>query len=222
VRAMLFDGRIHFRGGFYEGLHTTDPAAAIKVNPNGRPLVAGHLRFNLLGTETGYAYSTLYMDGKSRASIGIVAQYQTKGSPTPVTTVNPATGARTTANTAVNDYLVYAADVFVDFALPGDTELAYQGDIYRFDWGTGSNNTGWGTTHEIGYRWGPIEPQINGYYFNSDSRQNNHLKVAGGLNYFLKGHQARIGVEFWYLKAGVNLDAANATHLVLVQGQTYF
>src|SRR5262249_5028136 len=152
VRAMLFDGRIHFRGGFYEGLHTTHPAAAIKVNPNGRPLVAGHLRFNLLGTEAGYAYSTLYMDGKSRASIGIGAQFQNKGSPTPVTN---AARVRSPA-TAVNDYLALAADVFVDFALPGDTEIAFQGDVYRFDWGTGSDNTGWGTTYELGYRWGPI------------------------------------------------------------------
>src|SRR5262249_48227880 len=171
----------------------------------------------LLGTEAGYAYSTLYMDGKSRASIGIGAQFQNKGSPTPVTN---AARVRSPA-TAVNDYLALAADVFVDFALPGDTEIAFQGDVYRFDWGTGSDNTGWGTTYELGYRWGPIEPQINGYYFNSDSRQNNHLKIAGGVNYFLKGHQARIGAEFWYLKAGVNLDAANATHLVLVQGQIY-
>lgn len=221
VRALLFDRRIAFRGGFYEGLHTLDPTSAIKVNPNGRPLVAGHLRVNLIGSETGYAYSTLYMDGKSRASIGVGAQYQLKGSPTPITTVNAA-GVRSTANTAVNDYLAYAADIFADFALPGDTEVAFQGDVYRFDWGTGSNNTGWGTTFELGYRWGPIEPQINGYYFNSDSRQNNHLKIAGGLNYFLRGHQARIGVEFWHIKSGVNLDAATAQHQVLVQGQIYF
>jgi len=218
ARALLFDRRIAIRGGFYEGLHTD---ATQRVNPNGRPLVAGHLRFNLIGSETGYAYPTLYMDGKSRASIGVGAQFQTKGSPTPITTVNAA-GARITANTAVNDYLAYAADVFVDFALPGDTEVAFQGDVYRWDWGTGSDKTGWGTTYELGYRWGPIEPQINGYYFNSDSRQNNFLKIAGGVNYFLRGHQARIGAEFWHLKSGVNLDAANAVHQVLVQGQIYF
>ncbi len=229
VRALLFDRRILVRGGIYEGLKG-DPNAAFVVNPNGRPLAAGMLRLNLIGDETGYAYPSIYLDGKSRVSIGVGGQFQTKGSNTPVTTVNPATGARTTTNTAVNDYSALAADVFADIALPGDTEFAVQADIYRFDWGNrladgtpiGSDKTGFATTLEVGYRVGQIEPEVNGYWFNSDSRQNSFLKVAGGLNYFLKKHQAKLSLEFWHIKSGVNLDAASALHQIVFQAQASF
>src|SRR5262249_16960315 len=125
VRALLFDRRILVRGGFYAGLRgdpeSLDPIAR-SVNPSGRPLVAGMLRLNLIGDETGYVYPGIYFDGKSRASIGIGGQFQTKGSNTPVTSraLDPETGLRNGPTlTAVNDYIALAADVFADIALPG-------------------------------------------------------------------------------------------------------
>jgi hypothetical protein len=180
------------------------------------------LRLNLVGWESDYYNRSLYLDGKSRVSIGVGGQFQTKGSNTPVTSVDPITGTRSTRNTAVNDYLALAADLFADIALPADTELALQADIYRFDWGSGSDKTGFGTTLELGYRWGPLEPEINGYWFNSDSRQNNLLKLAGGLNYLLKGHQAKISAEFWNIKSGQNLAAVSAVHQFVLQFQASF
>lgn len=224
LRALLFDNRIYLRGGLYEGLHG-DPAAAVVVNPNGRPLFAGILRLNLIGDENGYSFPSIYIDGKTRVSIGIGGQYQTKGSNTPVTSgvINPATGLRNApVLRGVNDYYAYSADVFADFALPGDTELAIQADVYRFDWGPGSNNTGYSTTAEVGYRFGQIEPEVNGYWFNSESHQNSFLKVAGGFNYFFKGHQAKLSLEFWHIKSGVNFDASNALHEIILQAQANF
>jgi hypothetical protein len=227
IRALLFDRRILVRGGIYEGLHG-DPQAAnattARVNPNGRPLAAGMLRLNLVGYEAGYAYPSIYLDGKTRVSIGVGGQFQTKGSNTPVTsgTVLPSGFRGAPVLTAVNDYVALAADAFADIALPGDTEFAIQADIYRFDWGAGSDKTGFGTTLEIGYRWGQIEPEVNGYWFNSDSRQNNFLKVAAGVNYFLKGHQAKLSAEFWTIKSGVNLDSSRALHQIVLQAQANF
>jgi hypothetical protein len=221
MRALFFDRRILLRGGAYEGLHG-DRTDNLVVNPNGRPLAAGMLRLNLVGWESDYYNRSLYLDGKSRISIGVGGQFQTKGSNTPVTSVDPITGTRSTRNTAVNDYLALAADLFADIALPADTELALQADIYRFDWGSGSDKTGFGTTLELGYRWGPLEPEINGYWFNSDARQNNLLKLAGGLNYLLKGHQAKISAEFWNIKSGQNLAAVSAVHQFVLQFQASF
>src|SRR5215472_13305833 len=110
-RGLFLDNKIFFRGGLFNGLHglqgaATDPGGAnpspsTTVNPGGRPLVAGMARYNFIGYESGYSFPALYYDGKSRVSVGVGAQFQTKGSNTPITTVNPATGARTTANTAV-------------------------------------------------------------------------------------------------------------------------
>jgi hypothetical protein len=110
----------------------------------------------------------------------------------------------------------------VDLALPGDTEFALQATGYRFNWGVGSDKTGYGASGEIGYRWGQIEPQANFYWFNSDSRQNSFMKVAGGLNYFIKGPQARISVEFASVINGANLKQTPALHQVMLQGQLAF
>ncbi len=222
IRALFLDNRILLRGGLYEGLKG-DPNAAVVVNPNGRPLFGGTVRVNLIGYETGYAYPSLYLDGKTRVSIGVAGQYQTKGSNTPVTgSVPNAQGVRPVTLRGVNDYIAGSADIFADFALPGDTELAIQADVYRFDWGSGSDKTGYGSTLEIGYRIGQIEPEVNGYWFNSESHQFSFLKLAGGLNYFFKGHQAKLGLEFWHIKSGVNFDASNALHQIVLQAQANF
>ncbi len=89
VRALVFDRRILVRGGLYEGARATTTAP--NVNPNGRPLVGGMLRLNLVGDETAYAYPGIYMDGKSRVSIGVGGQFQNMGSNVPITTTCPAT-----------------------------------------------------------------------------------------------------------------------------------
>ncbi len=231
VRALILDDRLYLRGGLFEGLHgrqgsdatNPNPGGLSIVNGNGRPLVAGMARVNLIGSEAGYAFPNIYMDGKSRVSVGVGGQWQGKGSNTPITRVtNAVTGARTTTLTAVNDYLALSADLFANFALPNDQEAMLEVNAVRFDWGSGSDKTGNGLTVEAGYRIGQFEPEVNGFWFNSDSKQNSFLKVAGGINYFIEKHQAKIGLEFIHIKAGVNFDAANALHQVLLQGQISF
>jgi len=225
VRALFLNDLLYVRGGLFDGLHgkqTGTDAVTGPVNGNGRPLVAGMARLNLIGSESGYAFPNLYMDGKSRVSVGVGAQYQGKGSNTPISTVNPATGAKTTRLTAVNDYIALSADFFADLALSSDQEAMLEVNAVRFDWGSGSDKTGYGFAAEAGYRLDQWEPQVNGYWFNSDSRQNSFLKIAGGINYFIQKHQAKIGLEFIHIKSGVNLDAASAVHQVLLQSQISF
>jgi hypothetical protein len=172
------------------------------------------VRYNLLGYESGYSFPSLYLDGKSRVSVGVGAQYQFKGSNTPV---------RGTA-TGVNDYIALAADLFADIALPGDTEFAIEADIYRFDYGPGSDRTGYGSTLELGYRFGKIEPEINGHWFNSENHLNNYLRISGGFNYFLRAHQAKLSLEFWHVKTAVRgpLADADAVHQLVFQAQASF
>jgi hypothetical protein len=225
ARALILNERLYLRGGVFNGLHGRQGADAVTgpVNGNGRPLVAGMARFNLIGSESGYSFPNLYMDGKSRVSFGAGGQWQGKGSNTPITRVtNAATGARTTVLTAVNDYLALSADFFANIALPNDQETMLEVNFVRFDWGSGSDKTGNGLTVEAGYRIGDFEPEVNGYWFNSDSKQNSFLKVAGGINYFIQKHQARIGLEFVHIKSGVNFDASTAVHQILLQTQISF
>jgi hypothetical protein len=228
VRALLFDRRILVRGGAYEGARG-DRAARFVVNPNGRPLAAGMLRLNLIGYETAYAYPGMYMDGKSRLSIGVAGHFQGKGSNVPVTQLDPATGAPVVnpttlvrlpaAATGVDDYRAFSADVFADLALPGDTEFVLALTGYRFNWGPGSDKTGYGSSGEIAYRLGPIAPEANFYWFNSDSRWNSFLKMAGGLNWFLKGAQARLTLEFASVINSGNLNITRMLNQVILQAQ---
>ncbi len=228
VRALVFNRRLLIRGGAYEGAHG-DRSERFVVNPNGRPLLGGMLRLNLIGYETAYAYPGIYMDGKSRLSIGVGGHFQSKGSNIPVTQLDPVTGRpavnRTTgarlppAATGVDHYRALAADVFADLALPGDTEFVLAFTGFRFNWGKGSDKTGYGSSGEIGYRVGQIAPQANFYWFNSDSRWNSFLKVAGGLNWFLRGAQVRIALEFASVINRGNLNNTRALHLVTLQGQ---
>ena len=228
LRALFFDRRILVRGGVYEGIRG-DPAARFVVNPNGRPLVGGMLRLNLIGYETAYAYPGIYMDGKSRMSIGVAGHFQNKGSNVPITQldpatgaplVNPATGARLPAvPTGLADYRALATDVFADLALSRDTELVISTTGYRFNWGAGSDKTGYGASGEFGFRWGPIAPQANFYWFNSDSRWGSFLKLAGGLNWYIRGAQARLILEFAHVINAGNLNDTQALHLLTLQAQ---
>lgn len=228
IRALLLNRRILVRGGVYEGLHS---APNFSVNPNGRPLVGGMLRFNFIGDEPFYFYPGIYLDGKSRVSIGVGGQYQTKGSNIPVTPTNPVTGGPAVnaagfrlppVGTGVNDYVALAADLFADLALPGNMEAVLQVGGYRFDWGYGSDKTGYGMAAEIGFRVDKLEPQANGYWFNSQSHQNSFRRGAVGLNYFLNAHNSKLGLEFVTAINGGNLNVTPVLHQIVFQAQVFF
>src|SRR6266853_809091 len=86
VRGFLLARRIHYRAGVWGGFHSAaalpavvgPPAVAATpaVNPGGKPMIGAHVRLNLIGEETGYAFNAMYLDGKPRASIGGSVQYQ--------------------------------------------------------------------------------------------------------------------------------------------------
>jgi hypothetical protein len=219
IRTLLLDHRLLLRGGVYEGARASQgivpppPPNEPVVNPSGRPLLAGMARWNIIGDEVGFpGFNGIYLDGKSRASIGVGGQWQGKG----------AVGGFVPGMTDYPDYLAVAADAFIDLALPGDSEVVLQINGYRFDYGTGNRRTGFGAAGDVGYRFGPIEPEANFYWFNADDRTQSLLKWAAGLNYFLKGHNAKLSAEFVGLIPGGNLSTTPTLHQVIVQGQLLF
>jgi hypothetical protein len=210
VRALLLDRRIFVRGGLYEGARNTNPPAQPALNPNGMPLAGGMIRLNLADDETAYAFHGIYLDGKTRISVGVGGQYQ------------PHSGGLRSGSTSYDDYRALAADLFADVALPRDMEAILMVAGYRFDYGTGNARTGYGMHAEAGYRWGLVEPQGTFYWFNSDTKQNSHLKIAGGVNLFLHGHNAKIQTEFASVISNANLRTTPALHQVVVQIQLAF
>ena len=221
IRSLLLGNRLLIRGGVYEGAHG-DPAAAIVVNPRGRPLFGGVARLNLIGEETGYSYPPIYMDGKSRVSVGFAAQYQNKGSNIPRMTFDPKTKKLASVGTGLADYVALSADLNADLALAGDTEAVFQLTGYRFDYGPGSDKTGFGISGEGGYRLGQFEPEANFYYFKSASRLADFQKIAVGANYFLKGHQVKLTGEFASVFNGVEISNTPSLKQIVGQAQVYF
>jgi hypothetical protein len=143
IRAILFGRRIQLRSGFYEGARNTNPAATPALNPDGVPVAGGMVRLNLVGDEPTYAYSGIYLDGKTRISVGVGGQYQ------------PHAGALRAGSGAYDDYVALAADLFADVAVGPGMEALLSIGGYRFDYGAGNARTGYGVQSEIGYRWGP-------------------------------------------------------------------
>ena len=207
LRALLFGQRIMLRGGFYEGARNTNAPGTPALNPDGVPLVGGMIRWNLAGEDTAYAYSGIYLDERTRVSIGVGGQYQ------------PQSGAVRAGSAAYDDYLALAADLFADVAVAPRMEAILSVGGYRFNYGAGNAKTGYGTQGEVGFRWGLVEPQANFYWFNSDTKKNSYLKVAAGLNVFLHGHHAKIQAEFASIIANASLTTTPALHQVIVQIQ---
>jgi len=238
---------IHYRLGVWEGFHdttaTTGAAPAPAVNPGGKPMIGGHLRVNLIGDETGYGLNQMYLDGKSRASIGGVIQYQPRAAcGQAVTACSLSSGAG--AAGVVNDYKMYGGDAFIDLDLGGAMEFAASASIVRWDYGnnagaTGFNRTGLGYTGEIDLRIGSIAPYIGAYRYLADSgstsKTSDRRKIAAGLAFFLKGQQDKINIEWTNITpgapgnpgaiapvasaAGINSATTNA---IWVQGQAAF
>jgi hypothetical protein len=246
VRGFLLARRIHYRGGVYSGIHNanavTGAAPAAVVNPGGKPLVGGHVRVNFIGDETGYGLNQMYLDGKSRASIGGVIQYQPKAACIAAgTACSFASG--TGAAGVVNDYKMYGGDAFIDLAMGADLEFAASAAIVRWDYGstvgqTGYQRTGTGYTGEVDLRLGGMAPYVAFYQFAADSGTTNKTadrrKFAAGVAFFLKGHQDKVNVEWTNITpgqpgnpaaiapvAGPNLTAP-ATNAIWVQGQAAF
>jgi hypothetical protein len=196
----------------YEGNRQVTPPTGTTppVNPQGTPEVAGMVRYNFVGEETGYSYPGIYMDGKTRINIGVGGQYQ------------PHSGSLNTVNRTYYDYSALAADVFVDLALPGDQEFATGFGVYRWDWGPNKPNTGNGVGGEIGYRIGPINPQVNILWFNSDPKNNSSFKAAGGVNYYFVKHNAKLQLEVGSNVPNGVIQNTKSQKYVILQAQAAF
>ena len=210
LRALLLDRRILVRGGFYEGARNSSTTPGPALNPDGLPLVGGMIRLNLVGDEPGYSYPGIYLDGSTHVSIGVGGQYQ------------PHSGGLRPNATSYDDYVALAADFFADLALAGGMEAIFSLGGYRYRYGPGNARTGNGMQGEIGYRWASVEAQGNFYWFNSDTKKDSSLKVGGGVNVFLRGHEAKIHTELARVLATGSLTTTPPTYQVVVQTQLMF
>jgi hypothetical protein len=242
LRGFLIGHIIHYRLGVWEGFHsqavtaagaTNGVTASPAINPSGKPLIGGHVRVNLIGDETGYAFNQMYMDGKVRASVGGAFQYQAHAACYAAalgagfygynTICSVGSGSATTG--VVNDYKMFGFDGFLDLPLPGnDVELSADASAVRWDYGENRNTTtpanvgfqrtGWGYSASANLRFGAIAVYGDFYQFAADSGTTSKLfdrrKLAAGLAWFLKGHADKVTLEINSITPGPNTPGATS------------
>jgi len=208
VRGFLLARRIHYRAGVWEGFHSAAAVPAVvgppavaatpAVNPGGKPMIGAHVRLNLIGEETGYAFNAMYLDGKPRASIGASVQYQPRAACAGATSACSLVAGTSGVTGSVNDYKFFGGDAFIDLPLPGDMEFSADGGIFRWDYGDAFNRTGTGFAGSLNFRAGVIGAFLSAYKYGSDSgnvHTADRRNIAGGLTWFVKGQADKITLE---------------------------
>jgi len=210
VRGWLFDKKVGFRGGVYEGVRGTylAPAAATGVVPapannavniKNNPRFAGFVNIDILGSEEGaWLYQENYWAKEPILSVGGSANYQAQS------VLGPA---------GITDNFVGSVHAFTDIPFGENLEVTAQAIGYRSTQGKGSRNTGFGGFIDAGVRIGNIKPYASYEAFVGDScpddavasactgptanfQQADTRATKVGVNYFIDRNRNHIYVEY--------------------------
>jgi hypothetical protein len=222
LRGWLFDKRVGFRFGAYNGNRSTSfggPSAANAPGTNnpaidrqGAPRIAGMVNVNILDSEEGaWLYQGLYFGDKKVLSFNIGGEYQAGGVAAPY---------------GPTDHKAGALGVFFDYPMSADSEIIVNATGYRFWNGNGAANTGWAGYADLGYRYARWQPYVSTEFFFGDScttdasganllpcaANTNELRIFSfGLNYWIKRNQIHLNSEFASTRQG-SLTLATQKH----------
>jgi len=214
----LFDKRVGFRFGLYNGVRGTtgayDPVTNPLggVNPDAVPRIAGYLHLNLLDSEErGFLYQGVYFAEKPILSVGVGTNYQAKS-------------VRVPATGQLSDYRGTAADVFLEYPFGNDTAVNFQFAFYNYDFGDGHPSTGNGFFSDLGYRYGQWQPVVSYEYFHGTSTLTaptlpDDARIwTAGINWWINKTTANLKWEFQHVRRGL-LSSPSGTVLATNQNQ---
>jgi hypothetical protein len=166
LRGWLFDKKVGFRGGVYEGGYapiaagTAAPGCVTAttntcITPKRYPAVGGLVNLDIIGSEEGgWLYGT-YKWGKDPIfSVNVSGHYQSQA-------LRNYTGSLT-------DQKLLGIGTYLDLPMTEAAELVFEGTLYLNGNGSNSANTGTGLSAALGYRFGPVAPYVAFDYFNAD------------------------------------------------------
>lgn len=219
-RGLLFDDRIHYRVGAFEGVRgaapktATDPAP---LNPHGEPRFTGELRFNVLGSEDRLFLGGIYFAEKPLFSVGAGFDWQHKA-------------MRALDGKAREDYFAVNGDAFLEYPFSADMELIAKGQFTHSQFGVGQPKTGDGFFAEAGFRYAWIEPVVAMDWFQQKNftalsgvatNGTKTTTLKGGVNFWARKHQTNVKAELGW--SAVKTAAATTHPLVFtLQGQVFF
>jgi len=219
IRGLLFDDRIYYRMGVFNGVQSrasippTPPATvgSAGINPGDAPKFAGMVRFNIAGKEDGYTFCQVCFASSPIINIGVAAESQANArrNTAPVSaTSNLSTGmgAQTTGN----------ADIFADIPFSPDLELSAEVLATRVWAGDGAAASGFGIFGLVSMRFGVIGPYVQIEWFNSDAAYVGRGNTAGdlttyrgGFSWYVLQHVYKITAEIAFQnkeRAGETVD----------------
>ena len=180
-----FGPYVSYIAGVFDGYDATGSTK----NPNAPLRTTGHIAVNLLGkAETGTGYTQERLNDDNFVSLGVGVDRQDRASFVPAST-NSTTREAIAARE--RDSKNWVVDLEAGCKL-GLINLTVNGGYYNWD-----NSAFKGTTWfvEDGIRY--IRTQLCTKYTMQDPDNGRKLgDYTVGLNYFLKGHNARVGVEY--------------------------
>lgn len=189
-RGLLGGGIVDYRIGVFDGKDRTYVPAPQNyvINKNDMPRFTGRIQVNLKDAEEGFFYSGNYLGKKSIISFGMGLDYQ-----------QDAYGDATD----VKDYTAWTVDVYFDHPVAANNVLTLQGayvNLKNSPFMTGTPEKANMYFAEGGFLInGTWQPVARYYYKETESVAGVKSKIseiAGGLNYYIKGHNANIKAEY--------------------------
>jgi hypothetical protein len=188
ARGWLFDKKMGFRGGVYEGVQQF---AGAGLNPLHNPALALLTNWDLIGSEEGgYLYNAVRWQKDPVLSVGVAGSYQSNA-------------LRVTKG--VTDQKSLTGTVYLNYPLSEQQELIALLGGFLYGNGTGSKDTGLGVSGDLSFRAGWIRPYIAyEWYSSQDCPTDGSATPAqcGGANGVHTGdsRNLRMGLDFYINK----------------------
>lgn len=196
-RGLLANGLVDYRIGVWDGkdrvIEGTAPNTVL-INKNDMPRYTGRVQINLKDAEDGFFYSGNYLGKKSIISFGMGLDYQQDAY---------------NGGTKAEDYTAWTVDVYIDHPIAANNVLTLQGAYVDVKNTPFSSVTVLGTTiypeklkmyfAEGGFLINGTWQPVARYYYKKievGGVDGKVSEIAGGLNYYIKGHNANIKVEY--------------------------
>jgi hypothetical protein len=226
-RGLLFDDRLHYRVGVFEGVRASAvPAPAVgqpprpPLNDTGVPRVAGQVRVNLLGAEGDFFLKGIYFASQPMLSIGIGADWQAN--------------AVYKANGSPGSYLALSGDAFLEYPFSEDDEIIAKANVFHYSQGssfvpgsTALPGGGVAFYAEAGFRHAFIEPLAYVEYLKGSGSSPTIVAPHGGVNFWIIRHAFNVKADVGYRKTdqpatGAALATTTQDILGTVQVQAFF
>jgi len=185
-RGLLANGLVDYRVGLFDGQDRAPGTPTI--NKNDMPRYTGRVQINLKDAEEGFFYSGNYLGKKSIISFGAGLDYQQDAF---------------NAGTKAKDYTAWTVDVYFDHPVAANNVLTLQAayiNVKNSQFMAGKPEEAKMYFAEGGFLInGTWQPVARYYYRETENLAGVKSKIseiAGGINYYIKGHNANIKAEY--------------------------